>query len=387
MSQDQQLKGRLLAQVRQLEDLLRGWTDRQHGEGLTGADCNRLQQVAGHLHRLAEAPAGGIEPPAASSPACMLIGEGPAMSRLRNLIGRIAPRDSNVLILGDSGTGKELVARAIHTSGPRRHGRFVAMDCGALSDTLLESELFGHRRGAFTGANTDRVGLLEEAHDGTLFLDELANASPAFQTRLLRVLQEGEIRRVGENRTRFVDLRVIAATSGDLPNLVREGRFRGDLYYRINVLALTLPPLCQRREDIPTLLSHFLAEMEARHALPPRRFSAAVLEILLRYRWPGNVRELRNVVERAALMSTAVEITPEDLPVELLDDLLRGDSEEGAPIVTKTGEQRMIEHALLEANGERTRAARIIGWPRSKLYRRLHSYAIPSGFGRKAQQP
>ena len=233
----------------------------------------------------------------------------------------------------------------------------------------------------------DRVGLLEEAHDGTLFLDELANASAAFQTRLLRVLQEGEIRRVGENRTRAVDLRVIAATSGDLPSLVREGRFRGDLYYRINVLALTLPPLRQRCEDIPILLRHFLSEVEARHALPPRRFSGAVLEILLRYRWPGNVRELRNVVERAALMSTAAEITPDALPSELMDDLLRGDNQEGALAGTKTGEQRMIEHALLEANGERTRAALIIGWPRSKLYRRLQRYAIPTGFGRKAQQP
>ncbi|MCZ6746721.1 MAG: sigma 54-interacting transcriptional regulator, partial [Acidobacteria bacterium] len=184
-----------------------------------------------------------------------------------------------------------------------------------------------------------------------------------------------------------VDLRVIAATSGDLPSLVREGRFRGDLYYRINVLALTLPPLRQRCEDIPILLRHFLSEVEARHALPPRRFSGAVLEILLRYRWPGNVRELRNVVERAALMSTAAEITPDALPSELMDDLLRGDNQEGAPARTKTGEQRMIEHALLEANGERTRAALIIGWPRSKLYRRLQRYAIPTGFGRKAQQP
>jgi len=386
MSRDHERRGRLLAQVRQLEDLLRGWMDRQESEGLTGADCHRLQQVAGHLYRLAESPPAGIELQPATSPACMLVGDGPAMSRLRSLIGRIAPRESNVLILGNSGTGKELVARAIHTSGPRRHGRFVAMDCGALSDTLLESELFGHRRGAFTGAGIDRVGLLEEAHDGTLFLDELANASAAFQTRLLRVLQEGEIRRVGENRTRAVDLRVIAATSGDLPGLVREGRFRGDLYYRINVLALTLPPLRQRCEDIPLLLRHFLAEVEARHALPPRRFSGAVLEVLLRYRWPGNVRELRNVVERAALMSTGAEITTEALPTELMDDLLRGDDKGEAPAATKTGEQRMIEHALLEADGERTRAARIIGWPRSKLYRRLHRYAIPAAFGRKEPQ-
>ena len=221
MSRDEQRIGRLRAQVRQLEDLLRGWRDRHEGEGLTGADCHRLQQVTGHLYRLAESPPAGSEHPAATSPACMLVGDGAAMSHLRSLIERIAPRESNVLILGDSGTGKELVARAIHSSGPRRHGRFVAMDCGALSDSLLESELFGHRRGAFTGASMDRVGLLEEAHDGTLFLDELANASAAFQTRLLRVLQEGEIRRVGENRTRAVDLRVIAATSGDLPSLVR----------------------------------------------------------------------------------------------------------------------------------------------------------------------
>jgi two-component system response regulator HydG len=384
MSREGQEKNSLLEQVRRLEELLAAWSNGGTRKALEHGACDRLQRAAHRLSRLAEAlPAAGEPAARAEWDASNLVGTSPAMERVRGMIRRIAPRDSNVLILGESGTGKELVAQAIHAAGPRHRGRFVPVDCGALSDTLLESELFGHRRGAFTGANLDRVGLLEDADGGTLFLDELANASPGFQTRLLRVLQEGEIRRVGENRLRRVSLRIIAATSGDLPALVRSGAFRGDLYYRINVLALDLPPLGQRRQDIVDLLHHFLLEIQDRHGLPPCRFTSAALEIMLRYRWPGNIRELRNVIERAALMSPTAVITPETLPQDLLDDLLRPDEAVTMGGEAKNGEQRMIEKALLEANGERTRAARTIGWPRSKLYRRLQRYAIPTRFGRQ----
>jgi DNA-binding NtrC family response regulator len=384
MSREENDKRSLLEQVRRLEKLLIAWTEGTGGSALSQGACHRLQQAADRLSRLAEAlPAGVDAIPRMAWDESRLIGQGPAMTTVRGLIRRIAPRDSNVLILGASGTGKELVAQAIHAAGPRNRGRFVPVDCGALSDTLLESELFGHRRGAFTGANLDRMGLLEDADGGTLFLDELANASPAFQTRLLRVLQEGQIRRVGENHLRRVNLRIIAATSGDLPALIRAGVFRGDLYYRINVLALDLPPLERRREDILDLLRHFLEEIQDRHGLPTCRFTSAALEILLRYRWPGNIRELRNVVERAALMSPTSVITPESLPDDLLDDLLRPEEICAPGREEKNGEQRMIERALLEANGERTRAAKIIGWPRSKLYRRLQRYAIPTRFGRQ----
>ena len=311
-----------------------------------------------------------------------LIGESPALRALLALLERIAPRDSHVLIEGESGTGKELVARALHRASPRAPAPFVAVDCGALPDSLLESELFGHRRGAFTGALADRAGLIEAADGGTLFLDELANASPAFQTRLLRVLQEREVRRVGENRARGVDLRVVAATSGDLRHLIAAGRFRGDLYYRLNVITIDLPPLRHRREDVPPLVEHFLGRACGRHGLAPRRLSEAALEILCRYPWPGNVRELENVVERLVLLSIGTEIAAADLPGPLLDALLVTPAEPAGDGASKSGEQRMIELALLASDGDRTRAARAIGWPRTKLYRRLQRYGIPSGFGR-----
>ena len=309
------------------------------------------------------------------------------MRSLLALLERIAPRDSHVLIEGESGTGKELVARALHRASPRSAAPFVAVDCGALPDTLLESELFGHRRGAFTGALADREGLVEAADGGTLFLDELANASPAFQTRLLRVLQEGEVRRVGENRPRRVDLRVVAATSGDLRRLIAAGRFRGDLYYRLNVMTIDLPPLRRRPEDIPPLVEHFLERACARHGLPRRGLSAAALEILCRYPWPGNVRELENVIERLVLLAPAAEIAASDLPGPLLDALLATPAAPPGDDAAKTGEQRMIEMALLASDGDRTRAARAIGWPRTKLYRRLLATASRPASGAPGRSP
>jgi DNA-binding NtrC family response regulator len=345
--------------------------------------ARRLEGLAGA--RVAAGSGAVADPPPGLG--ARLVGASRPMQVVLATLARIAPRESNVLIEGESGTGKELVARALHEMSPRRDGGFVAVDCGSLSDSLLESELFGHRKGAFTGATSDRIGLLEAASGGTLFLDEIANASPAFQTRLLRALQEREIRRLGENRTRRLDLRLVTATSGRLPRLLADGRFREDLYYRLNVVAVRLPSLRRRIEDLPDLVEHFLARGCRRHGLPMKRINGATLEVLLRYRWPGNVRELENVVERALLLAPGDPITPESLPPQILDSLL--DSPVAGEESTRpaTGEQRMIERALLEACGDKSRAARIIGWHRTKLYRRLRRYAIPNDFGRGVERP
>jgi DNA-binding NtrC family response regulator len=384
MSWNAHYRERLLRGLREAEGALEDWQRAGPGPGLP--DRDRLRQVLRRLHHLIDhscraaesaAVAGGEEWMNA------LVGPSPAMRTVRATIRRIAPRESHVLVQGESGTGKELIARAIHAAGPRHRGCFVAVDCGSVAESLLESELFGHRKGSFTGATLDRVGLLEEADDGTLFLDELANASPAFQTRLLRVLQEQEIRRVGENQVRRLSLRVIAATSGDLHRLMAAGRFREDLYYRLHVLSVEVPPLRDRRDDIPPLVRHALDESCRRHGLPLKRVNQAALEVLVRYHWPGNVRELKNVVERAVLMSSASVISPDSLPGPLLDALLHLAGPESGPEARKSGEQKLVERALLEANGDRTRAARLIGWPRSKLYRRLRRYGIPREFGRE----
>ena len=342
----------------------------------------RLEDLATRLSRLLDRAPQVAEKPGVGGQHQKLIGNSAALQGILSTIARIAPRNSHVLITGESGTGKELAAREVHTASARREGRFVPVDCGSISDTLLESELFGHRKGAFTGAMNDRAGLIEDATGGTLFLDELANSSPSLQTRLLRVLQEGEIRRVGENRARQVDLRVIAATSGNLQTLVREQRFREDLYYRLNVVHLELPPLRRRTEDIPVLIEHSVTACSQRYSLPPKRFTAAALEVLLRYPWPGNVRELQNVIERSLLLATGSTIAPDGLPVGLLDALLRLDPSDETTDPQKNGEQRLIERLLLESDGDKSRAARLIGWHRAKLYRRLRAYRIPFDFGR-----
>jgi DNA-binding NtrC family response regulator len=381
MKRDAQHRTRLYSGLREVEAALRSC--QKEGAPLAPPERKRLDRMLQALQERLDGDPRAAETAAAPvSRQKRLVGESASIQAVRSTIDRIAPRDSNVLIQGESGTGKELVARAIHMAGPRGRARFVPVDCGALADSLLESELFGHRKGSFTGAVVDRAGLLEEADGGTLFLDELANASPAFQTRLLRVLQEREIRRVGENRVRRVSLRVITATSGDLPRLMAGGTFRQDLYYRLNVVSLEVAPLRERPEDIPLLLEHALRSSVARHGLPPKGLSQAALEVLLRYRWPGNVRELENVVERAVLMAPGDVITPENLPAALLDALLHLGCDRNDGASRKTGEQQLVERALLEADGNRTRAAHLIGWSRGKLYRRLIQFRIPWEFGR-----
>lgn len=242
-----------------------------------------------------------------------IVGNSPLMQEVIRLVQRAAPTDSTILIRGESGTGKELVARAIHYSSPRAQAPFIPVNCGAFTETLLESELFGHLRGSFTGAITDKKGLLEIADGGTFFLDEISEMSPAAQVKLLRVLENREIKPVGGVKTRSIDVRFITATNQDLEKLIREGRFREDLYYRLNVIPIYLPPLRERVEDIPLLAGHFLAIHSRRTRKKVEGIDADAMELLMRYDWPGNVRELENVIERAVALTESDRITRRDL--------------------------------------------------------------------------
>ena len=291
-----------------------------------------------------------------------IVGESAAMRSVLELIARVASSRTTVLIEGETGTGKELVARAIHAAGPRRDHLFVAINCAALSEGLLESELFGHRRGAFTGATEDRKGLFEVASGGTLFLDEISETSPALQAKLLRVLQEGEVRPVGENRARTVDTRVIVATNRNLEDEVKTGRFREDLYYRLRVFPIRLPPLRDRREDIPALTRHLLGRLARQVKKPIVEPSEETLALLARYPFPGNVRELANELERAVLLAAPGAPITDDLLSERLQEAA-GDG--AAPSLlqhrTDTFEREQIEAALARAGGVKTRAAEELG--------------------------
>jgi two-component system response regulator HupR/HoxA len=291
-----------------------------------------------------------------------IVGGSAAMRSVLDLIARVANSRTTVLIEGETGTGKELVARAIHAAGPRRDHLFVAVNCAALSEGLLESELFGHRRGAFTGATEDRKGLFEVASGGTLFLDEVSETSPALQAKLLRVLQEGEIRPVGETRSRTVDTRVIVATNRNLEELVKAGRFREDLYYRLRVFPIRLPPLRDRREDIPALTRHLLGRLARQVKKPVPAPSEETLALLARYPFPGNVRELANELERAVLLAAPGAPITEDLLSERLQEAA-GDG--AAPSVlqhrTDSFEREQIEAAIARAGGVKTRAAEELG--------------------------
>jgi two-component system response regulator HydG len=277
----------------------------------------------------------------------------------------VAPYDSTVLILGESGTGKELVARAIHAESPRSDRPFVAVNCSAYSENLLESELFGHTRGSFTGADRDRQGRFELANGGTVFLDEIGEISPKIQVKLLRVLQEREIERVGESRSRQVDLRIVAATNRDLQREVREGRFREDLFYRLNVFTLRLPPLRERSEDIPALADHFLSRLRDHTGKDVRGLQGDVLDAFLRHTWPGNVRELENVVESALVRARGPMIGLTDLP----------ESFRAEAVLASMPEDR-IRTALSRTGGCVTRAARLLGIHRTTLWRQMREVGI-----------
>jgi len=300
-----------------------------------------------------------------------MVGESPRMQEIARRIARVAPTDSTVLIRGESGTGKELAARALHRASRRAGRPFVAINCATLSDTLLESELFGHERGAFTGAVDRKPGKLELADSGTLFLDEIGEMSPLLQAKLLRVLQEREFERLGGTRTIRVDVRVIAATNRALEAAMRSGAFREDLFYRLNVIALHLPPLRERCEDVPLLASHFAAVLSRRLGRPVAGFTPEARACLLQYSWPGNVRELANAVERAVVLGSEDLIRPEDLPETVTESVLSRDPVPVSSFHEAINEQkrRLVLAAIEQAGGNITRAAELLGLHPNYLHR------------------
>ncbi|HEX4964975.1 MAG TPA: sigma-54 dependent transcriptional regulator [Thermoanaerobaculia bacterium] len=309
-----------------------------------------------------------------------IIGHSAPMERLFEQMRMVAPTRSSVLVIGESGTGKELVANALHRASPRRNERFLAINCGAIPSDILESELFGHERGAFTGAVTRKIGKFELAHKGSLFLDEISELYPELQVKLLRVLEERQIMRVGGSELIPVDFRLIAATNRDLEKEVAEGRFREDLYYRLKVVTLRIPPLRERPGDVQQLAEHFLALFCQEHGKVAKRLSEATLELLHRYPWPGNVRQLRNVMESAVVFSLGEEVTPADLPIEVRESSTV--SATGLPVQPVAGEPRTMadieRQAILETlertDGHRARAADILGIGLRTLQRKLKEY-------------
>jgi DNA-binding NtrC family response regulator len=299
-----------------------------------------------------------------------LIGSGNAMQQVRGLIGKVAPTASTVLILGETGSGKELVARAVHELSPRSDSSFVAINCGALPESLIESELFGHRKGAFTGADDHRVGLFEVAHGGTLFLDEIGELPKSMQAKLLRVLECGEIRRVGDNDSLKVDVRVVCATHRDLEQMVEEGEFREDLMYRINTFEINLPSLRQRVSDIPELAVHLYQRFCPKTKSASNPFSPAAMEALTSHSWPGNVRELANVIEHATIVCDALPITPDHLPQRFGSRTAKNAS--FGPTTLRDLEMQAIHESLDRHDGSKPAAAEELGVSLKTLYNKLN---------------
>ena len=309
-----------------------------------------------------------------------MIGDSAAMTKFLDFVARVAPSSSTVLILGESGTGKELAARAIHRSSPRAEGPWVAVNCATFSETLLESELFGHERGAFTGAVARKIGKLEAAHTGTLFLDEVGEIPPSIQAKLLRALQEREIERVGGSRPIPVDVRIVAATHRDLEAAIAEGRFREDLYYRLKVISCTLPPLRERRDDIPLLASHFAASHGRRQQRRVMGISTAARRCLMSYDWPGNVRELGNVIERAVVLGQSDLILPEDLPDEVLGDGGEAPGDFHAALLSY--KKSLVLDAYRRAAGDYQGAADLLGVHVNSLHRMIRTLGLRDQLGR-----
>ncbi|GJL48651.1 sigma-54-dependent response regulator transcription factor ZraR [Citrobacter farmeri] len=310
------------------------------------------------------------ELPSVSASQFGMVGKSPAMQQLLSEIAMVAPSDATVLIHGDSGTGKELVARALHASSARSDKPLVTLNCAALNESLLESELFGHEKGAFTGADKRREGRFVEANGGTLFLDEIGDISPMMQVRLLRAIQEREVQRVGSNQTLSVDVRLIAATHRDLAEEVQAGRFRQDLYYRLNVVTIETPALRQRREDIPLLADHFLQRFAKRNRKAVKGFTPRAMDLLIHYDWPGNIRELENAIERSVVLLTGEYISERELPLAIANQPL--------PFVTERAIQPLVEvekevilAALEKTGGNKTEAARQLGITRKTLLAKL----------------
>ena len=331
-----------------------------------------------------------------------LIGSGPAMQEVYRLTRQVARSNASVLLLGETGTGKELIAKAIHRLSPRGSGPFVRVNCGALAENLLESELFGHVRGSFTGAVNNRTGRFEAAHTGTVFLDEINSTTAKLQVKLLRVLQEHEFERVGDTQTIRVDTRVVAASNRDLLAEVEADRFREDLYYRLNVITITLPPLRRRREDIPALVSHFLRIYSEQNALHVPHYEPAAMEAMQAYDWPGNVRELQNYVERAVVLAPGDELTRDLLPetvlgrkvrrigrsrnadletlaFELIDRGITAAGPHGDNLYTTIVarvERELIAQVMAACDGVQTKAAARLGINRNTLYKKLREYGL-----------
>jgi DNA-binding NtrC family response regulator len=317
-----------------------------------------------------------------------ILGNSPAILGVRDMIARVAPTNATVLITGETGTGKELVARAIHKSSPRAQKPFIPVNCAAFTETLLESELFGHEKGAFTGADRMRQGLFEAAHEGTLFLDEAGEMSPATQAKLLRVLTDGKVLRVGSTKPRDVDVRVLVATHRDLEERARQGTFRQDLYYRLAVVPISIPPLRKRPEDVPGLCELFCREVSRELKAPMRRLSIKALEKLKRYDFPGNIRELRNLIERALILSAAPEVGPDDFPLARTDEKTTAESDGDLSWIASMPEavnlrefleeveKGLILRALKSSVGVQAEAARRLQLSRSDLAYKLAKYEI-----------
>lgn len=310
----------------------------------------------------------GTAPKTDSSCTSILVGHSKAMTEIYKVIAQVAEGKTTVLLLGESGTGKELVARSIHSNGLRAKRPFVALNCAAIMETLLESELFGYAKGAFTGAVDEKPGLFEMAEGGTLYLDEIGDAPPSIQAKLLRTLEDQEIRRVGGTEAHRIDVRIITSTNKDLPALCREDRFREDLYYRLNAVTIVMPPLRQHKEDIPALIDHFVAKYNALAHKNVQGVSSEALKTLTEYSWPGNVRELEKVIERGVILNNKARIMPEDLPDLRVHDA----SQESLDEI----ERRHILQIVQQTNGNIRRAAEVLGIDRKTLYRKAAKYNI-----------
>jgi len=316
-----------------------------------------------------------------------LIGASPAMMRVFEVMEKVAQTDATVLLTGETGTGKDLVARAIHYAGTRKQARFVAQNCGALPDTLLESELFGHKRGSFTGAHEDKKGLFELAHGGTIFLDEIGETNPGMQVRLLRVLQDGEIRPLGASDVRKVDVRVIAATNRDLRRMVQEGGFREDLYYRLRVVEISIPPLRDRREDIPALAHHFLEDATKRMSRAIKGFTNAAMDRIVAHEWSGNVRELENEIERVVALAGDADM----VTVGMLSEHVRGHPADESPIEAEAESsdlndavddlKRKLIRQAIDETGSKSRAAEKLGIPRQSLQKMMKRLGLRDAGG------
>jgi DNA-binding NtrC family response regulator len=308
-----------------------------------------------------------------------IIGQSPAIQEVLEVVKQVAPTRATVLLLGESGTGKELIAKAIHQLSPRAKQPMVTVHCAALTPTLLESELFGHEKGAFTGAHERRVGRIEQAQGGTLFLDEIGEIDATIQVKLLRFLGERTFERVGSNKTLNADVRLIAATNKNLEELVKAGTFREDLFFRLRVVEVTLPPLRARMGDVPLLAQSFLREFAKENNKPVNEFTADALETLMSYHWPGNVRELRTAIEHAVVLCRGEKISARDLPASVRGGAAAADPQRALArndLTVTEAEKQLIIRALKETRGNRTLAAKKIGMSRRTLHRKLHTYGL-----------